>query len=308
MGSKFSKLTNWFDACSSKDFRMMRLLVSSNINPNIRRYEPDGDTPLIESIKTHKDSVIKYLLLHGANVDMIDQNGNTPLMLYIDEYCMTPPYSFSMELLKLFVTSTADLNLQNQKGQTAFSMIYNTPCCNTDMITLFLQNEANPNIQDVDGNTVFHTVYSNPYAELLLKYGANPNIQNHAGETPLMIACSYSKPFEILLEYHADVNLEDESGLNALMKLLYSCPKEIIDDRVQSLLRYSPDINLQTYDGNTAIMIACSRSKLNVTLNTCKMILDAGADLSFKNRSGMDVFEIASHYGHPDVIPLLHSV
>lgn len=42
---------------------------------------------------------------------------------------------------------------------------------------------ANPNIQDIDGDTPLHTCHLPSIAELLLLKGANPTILNNSGKT-----------------------------------------------------------------------------------------------------------------------------
>jgi ankyrin repeat protein len=43
---------------------------------------------------------------------------------------------------------------------------------------------ADPNVQDPDGNTPLHISREKELTDLLLEYGANPNIRNKAGELP----------------------------------------------------------------------------------------------------------------------------
>ena len=54
--------------------------------------------------------------------------------------------------------------------------------------------------------------------KLLLSYGANPNLQDEAGWTPLMIAVSLgsTKNVQALLKAGTNANLRDRKGLTAL--------------------------------------------------------------------------------------------
>jgi hypothetical protein len=65
--------------------------------------------------------------------------------------------------------------------------------------------------------SIFYKVFSS--CKVSLERGANPNIKDENGETPLMIAVEYLESLEfveILLQHGANVNIENNSGLNPL--------------------------------------------------------------------------------------------
>lgn len=62
------------------------------------------------------------------------------------------------------------------------------------IISELIQNGANPNIKDKDGNTPLHVyipLMNIDIIETILSEGADPNIQNNNGETPLHFAAKY---------------------------------------------------------------------------------------------------------------------
>ena len=89
-----------------------------------------------------------------------------------------------------------------------------------------LESGANPNIKDptYDEDAWTPLLYASSYgfyevSNLLLDYGADPNIPDDWGQTPLMWA-SYKGHEEIvrlLLESGADPNIKDDDGDNALI-------------------------------------------------------------------------------------------
>ena len=49
---------------------------------------------------------------------------------------------------------------------------------------ILCQNQTDPNHQDLSGSTPLHYVQSKTILKLLLRYGSDPRIRNHAGQTP----------------------------------------------------------------------------------------------------------------------------
>ena len=130
------------------------------------------------------------------------------------------------------------------------------------LIRLLLFYGANPNIQEKDGNTPLH-VAANPYRpnilEILLKYLANPNIQNLKGRTALHNALGIPKHIELLLAYKANPNIKDKQGRTALHEVINK-------NKYYAYIRFPSDIMfllegganpyIKDNDGNTVFAIA----------------------------------------------------
>lgn len=89
----------------------------------------------------------------------------------------------------------------------------------------------------------------------LLRKGADPNVQDEFGNTPLMReVCSGSNhDVKELLRYGADPNVHDDDGLTPLMRAL--CYNDV--EKVKDLLKHGANIeNLKTKDGRTTTMCA----------------------------------------------------
>lgn len=112
-----------------------------------------------------------------TDINAIDANGNTTLMLIIDLY-----EDFAPDLVHLFIEYGADVNVKSKFGNTALMMAVN--------------------------NGAYHTV------KMLIKKGADVNANNGYGVTALMMA-SYHKYYNIeslLLENGADASATDKEG------------------------------------------------------------------------------------------------
>ena len=113
---------------------------------------------------------------------------------------------------------------------------------NLEMLIYLLTQGANPNIRDVYGNTPLHqialkiTPKTLKMAEVLLIAGAQPDAQNELGQTPLHLhgACGawYKKFAQIIITHGARLDLIDIKGNEPLAKL----PKKIHDELMRFAL------------------------------------------------------------------------
>src|SRR5262245_29674340 len=90
------------------------------------------------------------------------------------------------------------------------------------------------------------------HLETLLKQGANPNLADERGLTPLMYAATVGSPagMRILIEKGADVNAKNAFGSTALMWSATDIQK------TRLLLEHGADPNLSSKAGRTALLIA----------------------------------------------------
>ena len=83
-----------------------------------------------------------------------------------------------------------------------------------------LEKGANPNVQNKEGNTPLHIATQKALTETiqnLLEKGANPNVQNNEGNTPLHIATqkALTETIKNLLEKGANKTIENNDGKRA---------------------------------------------------------------------------------------------
>ncbi len=120
-------------------------------------------------------------------------------------------------------------------------------------------------------------------------HGANPDIPDNNGRTPLMIAAIDEEleegVIDDLLEFGADPNIQDNEGMTALMWAV------VIKDRSSSFL-----INALIRTGGfrakgwkTWCMIPeiYLAAKREIQLTNVKILLENGADVRIKNHEGM---------------------
>lgn len=106
---------------------------------------------------------------------------------------------------------------------------------NDEVIAFLDKPGATPvNTRDVStGDTALHLVVRRgdiPYLNYLLSKGANPNLRNAKGETPLLAAVIGGQTDEvpILVKAGANVNLADSSGQTALILAVHRRDAELV--------------------------------------------------------------------------------
>ena len=236
---------------------------------------------LLTAARGNYELEVEALLKNGAEINAVDINGNTALMLA----CMK---NGNVKIVELLLNNNANINIQSQYGDTAFSWAcYNG---NLDIAELLLKNDASVNAKGKSGNTPLMLACLNnnnvKIVEWLLKNRADMKVANEDGETPLIFAC-YNGNLDIvkfLIENGADVNAKTKSGNTPLISIC-------MDDKVEMakiLIANKADVNSKNKNGNTALMLACWGRKLEMT----KFLIENGADVNIQELDPVRYFKI----------------
>ena len=228
---------------------------------------------LIAACEHNTSDVIKILLENLQGKKLIDNEGNTPLMIALENDNNNPG------VIEVLIDSTSDLDSQNNSGETALI----TACRknNLEAVKLLLEHKVNANLQDNKGNTALITASGNIYQDaalLLLQSGADINIKNNNGFTAFDIAMKRMKGSEAL-------------KLMFRRKFFTLC-KSGSPDIIKSALESGISANSRNKsDGSTALMYAvCYNSPEAVNV-----LLDFRADPRIKNASGATALYYARH-------------
>lgn len=156
----------------------------------------------------------------------------------------------------------ARVNSKDKEGRTPiFATINNLRTVNAKIL---LEAGADVNVRSRDtGDTpltssLYGQVDASEMVNLLLSSGANPNIGNEFGRTPLMLA-TFGQPVAVLdtlLKAGAAVNAQSKDGDTALM--IAAGDNNI--DAVRTFLRYHPNRDVKNSRGETAFSIALAKN------------------------------------------------
>ena len=181
-----------------------------------------------------------------------------------------------LEVLQFLAAKGADINAKSKDGYTA--LIYAGKLAKMDAMEFLVSKGADVNAQAADGATALsfcinigpaslrERLYTGiKCSQLLLKAGANANIENHAGRTPLYtVTHQFSQAvnpelqscdlrlMEVLLEAKANPNLA-VNGVSPLYLLLENRQTPAYKDAVALLIKSNADVNAKNQRGQTAL-------------------------------------------------------
>ncbi|KAL3113301.1 hypothetical protein niasHT_018916 [Heterodera trifolii] len=117
---------------------------------------------------------------------------------------------------------------------------------------------------------------------LLVENGANLNLGDSEGMMPLMVVCRAGRIelARFLLSHGANVEQMDNSGMR--FALLYAASKGHLEVCRLLVEEWAADVNQQAVDGITALMGACIRGRLDITI----FLIERGAQIDQADMDG----------------------
>ncbi len=162
-------------------------------------------------------------------------------------------------------------------------------------------------------------------AKALVESGADVNVANGAGLTPLHLAAESrrgamarfllangAKPSLSIRDRHGNTPLlyavaggqesEPKAMVLATGTVVYTAEKtQSAEELAEILLAAGADPNTPTNLGNTPLHIAAYRGRVRA----CKLLLESGADLTRRNNDGETAEMLAERFGNREVVSLL---
>lgn len=184
-----------------------RLLIKNGAS-----LEPDfegANLPLETATWRGCNGIIEILVSSGADVDFLDDAGGTALA--------TAAMMGNIEIVKLLVGHGADVNHKDNRGNTPLRWAARSD--NPEITELLLSKGASPNVANEKGLTPLLTAAREGRAEtvtLLIAAGAEVEVtQGKRGWTALHYAsaCGFNDITEKLIEAGADIDIKDNAGL-----------------------------------------------------------------------------------------------
>ena len=179
-------------------------------------------TPLSLAVKNGKIEIIDYLLLHGADPNIPNKYGETPLAIAVSRGSSTG----WMDIVKLLVQHNADINLCNNEGRSPLFIAVSDENLPT---TEYLATQgADLNVIDCKGSNPLHYAANRSYyniVQCLVRHGCDLNVVDNRQATVLHVIARTGKApgfdarekgflqtMEFMVTAGAKVNLKDKDG------------------------------------------------------------------------------------------------
>ncbi|XP_057338533.1 putative ankyrin repeat protein RF_0381 [Microplitis mediator] len=203
--NKLSPLCCAIKNCNNDQIVKVLLKNGANVNAITK----NKLTALHCAVTHKKTTLVKLLLNHGADISVKDKEGRNILNFAYD--CYT-----SLKIWKVLVNHGADVNaLDESTAEKKQSLLHKAvKHSRVDLIDFLIYNGADLDAVNSTGVTpIFYSVRKNLHAQisavmLLLDAGADVNVKDLKGRTPLDVARKYQCVFQVqvLLFFGADIN------------------------------------------------------------------------------------------------------
>lgn len=247
-----------------KDF-VQQLLRLPQVEVNARGYR--DLTPLQVACKKGYDSITEILLDAGADIEILSDDGRTPLLHAVQEQMEST--------VKLLTTRGANVNfihLGTTALHTAAQMGYSA------IFEYLLKGGADIHAgAETAAGTPLHAactmIDGNPMIQRLINLGAVIDEINEEGQTPLHIAALYGKPANLKLLIDNGANIEARDGRGRTPALFMSF-EEQRKDCLRVLIKHGADVNLADHEGRTPLYLAAGDETME---DFVPELLEAGA-------------------------------
>jgi len=259
--------------------------IQAGIDINAQNVE-FRNTALYAAAENRKWSAVEYLLAQGANPNISNVRGRTPLLSVLEHGAKikTAYEGKPKDLLLALLAKNAYLNARDIKtNATPLTAVAERN--DAEIMAAFIAKGADTNTKDTEGRSLLYIAVVNcspGVTKALAEKGADVNFLytrpvpegGSITDTALIRATDdcYSDVISPLLENGANVNTKDSNGETALTKAVLDNDPE----SVKLLLSYKADVRVINKDGKNLVSLANSDVK--------KLLIEKGAPLTFTQR------------------------
>ncbi|PFX14127.1 Ankyrin-1 [Stylophora pistillata] len=161
-------------------------------------------SPLLNEDNDDAEKVVELVLNEGVDINIPSKNNRAPLF--------SASSSSSGEIIETLLDLGANIDAKSTDDEVA--ALYLAASCGNYMATeILLRHGANKEIQDINGRTPLHACASKglfSLSRLLIDSGCDINLQDNSKETPLYLAVKnkHEHLVRVFLESSADVDLK----------------------------------------------------------------------------------------------------
>eukprot|EP01128_Nolandella_sp_AFSM9_P007429 TRINITY_DN4068_c0_g1_i1.p1 TRINITY_DN4068_c0_g1~~TRINITY_DN4068_c0_g1_i1.p1 ORF type:complete len:338 (+),score=103.87 TRINITY_DN4068_c0_g1_i1:1084-2097(+) len=179
--------------------------------------------------------------------------------------------------VKKAIADGADVNTKDLKDVTPLLIAVTHK--NKQMIEFLLQSKANVNAASLSSSPLHEAVrqHDPSIVDIILKAGADVNIQTDGGKTPLHCAAQEEQPeiFDMLVAKRAKASIHNDAD-TTLLHFAASVDSRTI---MEKSLAQKVDPNSRNRNGKTPLHVAVEKNNLD----SIRLLLNAGADKTIRD-------------------------
>lgn len=273
----------------------VRALVSAGADIEARALQ-SGLTPLFmaavsNALVVDGLGVVKELLSSGADPNARGTNG-VPILHHLPS-SYEGQVNFLDDVVDTLVTAGADVDAV-ARGVTALQLAVSAD--DLPLVLGLIRAGADPNLKDEGGNTPLHDAAmkgNHEVVEALLSAGADPNLKDSQGQRPADVAESDDVRRILRTSRRPGTAAGDGRGTSRPPKTVFPLIEAVItrnQDRVAALISSGEDVDERDNGGATALHLAAMVDNLEAM----RALISAGADLNAQDRSGNSPLHLAA--------------
>ncbi|MDD5456106.1 MAG: ankyrin repeat domain-containing protein [Candidatus Margulisbacteria bacterium] len=288
---QLSYCKEWIEAASNGDLETVKSFIHKRIP--IEMKDDNGRTALPTAVFNGHKEIVELLIKNGADVNTIDNTGTTPLM-----WAAFRGYT---EIVDLLLEKNADVKARSIWGTTALMQVANG---NNDLNLLkkLIDFGAEVNMQNNKGETALFCAVKCAKREMiaeLARCGAKVNAKTKSGFSPMLRASLAGMPAVVRLLIRLKANLNDRD-VNLFTPLMFAA-REGYTEIAIDLLEAGADVNLVNKEGDTALILAVRKG----LKSTVKELLARKAQVDVVNTLGKSPLQIAEANGLDEIAEMI---
>lgn len=267
-----------FIFCCKNNLNFIAISLLRKGNILMDSIDDRGETVLSYAVKNNNVPISRYLIEHGADIEVRDENKKTLLMLAIK--------NTNVPLVKQLVVRGSDVLAKDKYRKTVLD---------------YASTSSNPEIKDIIQNAININSTRHLLSKNISKKSSHPvtntlNLCSESTKLSLMYASARNdlSTMTKLLTF-ANVDTCDEYKKTCLM---YACENGSLD-AVDYLIKNNASLNILDSNGKSALYYACKNNHLDIV----KKLLENGVSLGV-NKPDFG-FYVACQKGYFDIVKIL---